>query len=112
MSSSDCDQLGIKNILIVIPSRWHAIASRIVALPADEPLADGPAVAGTRDFVVVRVTTKDGIDIGSGDVLIAAITFIIIFAMAARGVAGAVLIGIVVATIAAVAGPSCARTRR
>jgi L-alanine-DL-glutamate epimerase-like enolase superfamily enzyme len=39
------------------------VASRIVHLPADEPLADGPAVAGaTRDFVVVRVTTKDGIE--------------------------------------------------
>jgi L-alanine-DL-glutamate epimerase-like enolase superfamily enzyme len=39
------------------------VASRIVQLPADEPLADGPAVPGaTREFVVVTVTTKDGIE--------------------------------------------------
>jgi L-alanine-DL-glutamate epimerase-like enolase superfamily enzyme len=40
----------------------ESIASRIMALPADEPLADGPTVSGTRDFVVVRITTKDGIE--------------------------------------------------
>ena len=38
------------------------IQSRIVSLPADEPLAGGPTVPGTRDFVVVRVITKDGIE--------------------------------------------------
>jgi len=38
------------------------VASRIVSLPADEPLAGGPTGPGTRDFVVVQVTTQDGID--------------------------------------------------
>lgn len=39
------------------------IDSRIVRLPADEPLADGPAVPGaTRDFVTLRVRTDDGIE--------------------------------------------------
>jgi L-talarate/galactarate dehydratase len=39
------------------------VASRIVQLPADEPLADGPAVPGaTREFTVVTVVTKDGIE--------------------------------------------------
>ncbi|HEX9466535.1 MAG TPA: mandelate racemase/muconate lactonizing enzyme family protein [Alphaproteobacteria bacterium] len=38
------------------------VQSRIVSLPADEPLADGPTVPGTRDFVAVTVATKDGIE--------------------------------------------------
>lgn len=39
------------------------IESRIVRVPADEPLAGGPATAGaTRDFVVLRVRTDDGPD--------------------------------------------------
>jgi L-alanine-DL-glutamate epimerase-like enolase superfamily enzyme len=39
------------------------IESRIVRLPADEPLAGGPAVAGaTRDFVALEVATDDGIE--------------------------------------------------
>lgn len=39
------------------------VASRIVQLPADEPLADGPAVPGaTREFVAVTITTKEGIE--------------------------------------------------
>src|SRR5690348_9533194 len=39
------------------------VRSRIVGLPADEPLAGGPAAAGaTRDFVAVTVATKDGIE--------------------------------------------------
>ena len=37
--------------------------SQIVRLPADEPLADGKTAPGaTRDIVVVKVATKDGID--------------------------------------------------
>jgi L-alanine-DL-glutamate epimerase-like enolase superfamily enzyme len=37
--------------------------SQIVRLPADEPLADGRSVPGaTRDIVVVKVATKDGIE--------------------------------------------------
>lgn len=39
------------------------VRSRIVGLPADEPLAGGPTAAGaTRDFVAVTVATKDGIE--------------------------------------------------
>jgi L-alanine-DL-glutamate epimerase-like enolase superfamily enzyme len=39
------------------------VASRIVQVPADEPLADGPAVPGaTREFVVVTITTYEGIE--------------------------------------------------
>ena len=37
--------------------------SQIVRLPADEPLADGKTTLGaTRDIVVVKVATKDGIE--------------------------------------------------
>jgi L-talarate/galactarate dehydratase len=37
--------------------------SQIVRLPADEPLADGKTVPGaTRDIVVVKIATKDGIE--------------------------------------------------
>lgn len=37
--------------------------SQIVRLPADEPLAGGPVVAGaTRDFVILRVGTDQGIE--------------------------------------------------
>jgi L-alanine-DL-glutamate epimerase-like enolase superfamily enzyme len=37
--------------------------SQIVRLPADEPLADGKTAPGaTRDIVVVKIATKDGID--------------------------------------------------
>ena len=37
--------------------------SQIVRLPADEPLADGRSAPGaTRDIVVVKVATKDGIE--------------------------------------------------
>ena len=44
-------------------SRIARIESRIVRLPADEPLAGGPAVAGaTRDFVTVEIGTDDGIE--------------------------------------------------
>jgi L-talarate/galactarate dehydratase len=39
------------------------VLSQIVQLPADEPLADGPQVAGAkRDFVVVKLATADGIE--------------------------------------------------
>ena len=39
------------------------VAAQIVRLPADEPLADGKTVPGaTRDIVVVKVVTKDGIE--------------------------------------------------
>jgi L-alanine-DL-glutamate epimerase-like enolase superfamily enzyme len=38
------------------------VQSRIVAVPADEPLAGGPAAPGTREFVAVTVTTQDGIE--------------------------------------------------
>jgi L-alanine-DL-glutamate epimerase-like enolase superfamily enzyme len=39
------------------------VASQIVRLPADEPLADGKAAPGaTRDIVVVKITTADGIE--------------------------------------------------
>jgi len=39
------------------------IESRIVRLPADEPLAGGPVAAGaTRDFVTLRVATDAGIE--------------------------------------------------
>jgi L-alanine-DL-glutamate epimerase-like enolase superfamily enzyme len=39
------------------------IESRIVRLPAEEPLAGGPAVAGaTRDFVTVEIATDDGLE--------------------------------------------------
>src|SRR4051812_36903794 len=39
------------------------VVSRIVSVPADEPLADGPAVRGaTREFVAVIVSTADGIE--------------------------------------------------
>ncbi len=38
------------------------IRSEIVRLPADEPLADGPKSPGTRDIVVVKVVTADGIE--------------------------------------------------
>lgn len=49
-------------------SRLHSmkiskIQSRIVRLPADEPLADGPATPGaTRDIVTLRVATDAGIE--------------------------------------------------
>ncbi|MEZ5854464.1 MAG: mandelate racemase/muconate lactonizing enzyme family protein [Hyphomicrobiaceae bacterium] len=37
------------------------VMTQIVQLPADEPLADGPQVAGAkRDFVVVKLATADG----------------------------------------------------
>jgi L-alanine-DL-glutamate epimerase-like enolase superfamily enzyme len=37
--------------------------SQIVRLPADEPLAGGPAVPGaTRDFVILRLGTDDGVE--------------------------------------------------
>ncbi|HET7596829.1 MAG TPA: mandelate racemase/muconate lactonizing enzyme family protein [Burkholderiales bacterium] len=43
--------------------RISRIESRIVRLPADEPLAGGPTSAGaTRDFVALRVRTDDGPD--------------------------------------------------
>ena len=39
------------------------ISSQIVRVPAIEPLADGPAVAGaTHDFVVLQVGTDQGIE--------------------------------------------------
>lgn len=38
------------------------IDSRIVRLPADEPLAGGPAGAATRDFVALRVGTDQGLE--------------------------------------------------
>jgi L-talarate/galactarate dehydratase len=39
------------------------VLSQIVQTPADEPLADGPQVAGAkRDFVVLKVVTADGIE--------------------------------------------------
>ncbi len=38
------------------------IRSEIVRLPADEPLADGPKSSGTRDIVVVKIWTADGIE--------------------------------------------------
>jgi L-alanine-DL-glutamate epimerase-like enolase superfamily enzyme len=39
------------------------VRSQIVRLPADEPLADNKTIPGaTRDLVLVKVTTKDGID--------------------------------------------------
>jgi L-alanine-DL-glutamate epimerase-like enolase superfamily enzyme len=39
------------------------VRAQIVRLPADEPLADGKTAPGaTRDIVVVKVATKDGID--------------------------------------------------
>ncbi len=39
------------------------IHSQIVRLPADEPLAGGPAIPGaTRDFVTLRIGTDDGIE--------------------------------------------------
>lgn len=38
------------------------VTSTIVQLPADEPLADGPMSAGTRDIICVKVTTADGIE--------------------------------------------------
>jgi L-alanine-DL-glutamate epimerase-like enolase superfamily enzyme len=40
-----------------------SIHSQIVRLPADEPLADGPAVAGaTREFVALQIGTDAGIE--------------------------------------------------
>jgi L-alanine-DL-glutamate epimerase-like enolase superfamily enzyme len=43
-------------------SRIARTASQIVRLPADEPLAGGPAVAGaTRDFVTLEIATDDGV---------------------------------------------------
>ncbi|MCI3951339.1 MAG: Mandelate racemase [Burkholderiales bacterium] len=39
------------------------IDSRVVRLPADEPLAGGPAVSGaTRDFVALRTATDEGLE--------------------------------------------------
>src|SRR3974377_362757 len=39
------------------------VRSQIVRLPADEPLADGRTAPGaTRDFVLVKVATKDGVE--------------------------------------------------
>ena len=39
------------------------VRSQIVRLPADEPLADGKGMPGTtRDFVVLKVVTRDGIE--------------------------------------------------
>jgi L-alanine-DL-glutamate epimerase-like enolase superfamily enzyme len=38
------------------------IRSQIVRLPADEPLADGRTAAGTRDMVVVKIATQDGVE--------------------------------------------------
>ena len=41
-------------------SRIH---SQLLRLPADEPLADGPAVPGaTRDFVALTIGTDDGLE--------------------------------------------------
>jgi len=40
-----------------------SVESRIVRLPADEPLAGGPAAPGaTRDFVALELRTSDGVD--------------------------------------------------
>jgi len=40
-----------------------SVESRIVRLPADEPLAGGPAAPGaTRDFVALELRTSDGIE--------------------------------------------------
>ena len=40
-----------------------ATKSRLVRLPAEEPLAGGPVPAGlTRDFVTLVVRTDDGIE--------------------------------------------------
>lgn len=39
------------------------VESRVVRLPADEPLAGGPATPGaTRDFVVLRLGTDEGVE--------------------------------------------------
>src|SRR5436190_21994182 len=39
------------------------IESQIVRVPADEPLAGGPAVAGaTRDFVALTIQTDEGVE--------------------------------------------------
>ena len=39
------------------------VQSQIVRLPADEPLADGPAVAGaTHDFVILQIGTDAGVE--------------------------------------------------
>jgi len=44
-------------------SKIARIESRIVRLPAEEPLAGGPVVAGaTRDFVTLEIGTDDGIE--------------------------------------------------
>ncbi|HWI13748.1 MAG TPA: hypothetical protein VNT02_05815, partial [Burkholderiales bacterium] len=40
-----------------------SIATRIVRLPYEEPLADGPTPKGaTRDFVTLRMQTDDGLE--------------------------------------------------
>src|SRR6185436_14284943 len=45
------------------PMKIERVRSQIVRLPADEPLADGRSAPGaTRDIVVVKVTTRDGIE--------------------------------------------------
>lgn len=39
------------------------VRSQVLRLATDEPLADGPTVPGeTRDFVVVKITTTDGVE--------------------------------------------------
>src|SRR5438105_7993391 len=45
------------------PMQIERVWSQVVRLPADEPLADGKTAPGaTRDIVVVKVATKDGIE--------------------------------------------------
>lgn len=45
------------------PMRIERVQSQIVRIPADEPLADGKVAPGTtRDIVVVRILTRDGVE--------------------------------------------------
>src|SRR5262249_953194 len=46
-----------------VAMKIERVASQIVRLPADEPLADGKTVPGaTRDIVVAKILTTDGIE--------------------------------------------------
>lgn len=101
----------LAGVLFVLVSVTPAREWLINALPKSMKLA---IAAGIGFFLGLVGLSDAGIVVASPDtlvqaghltdpkVLIAAVTFIIIFALAARGVAGSVLIGIVVATIAAV----------
>ena len=62
-SSTGCHDARAHHTSWSTPMKIDRVRSQIVRLPADEPLADNKTPPGaTRDIVVVKITTKDGID--------------------------------------------------